>query len=218
VAVRRALTTRGVGRAGLVARPLVAQRPHPAHVEREQRQEDHQDGTPHDVHYSTTGAPPMTKRLPAPVAPRFDRHHPMTDAFRGMTARRFSLWQKVAALAPVLLLLVYLPGQTMLRCRLDGQLRDACCCPQDDGQGDSSGPVLRAQDCCDRQDTHTARPPAETVRGPSHDSATVASLVVAMAPLPPLTSPRERFGRTAQRHGPAHDGPPIVLLKHAFLI
>lgn len=142
-----------------------------------------------------------------------------------MTARRFSLWQKVAALAPVLLLLVYLPGQTMLRCRLDGQLREVCCCPSDDDHQDSqsersSGTVLRAQDCCDRQLSHgRERPVAEAGRAAhDHDSAAMASLVVAMAPALEVTLPRARSHRAAQRLGLVYDGPPLVLLKHAFLI
>ena len=74
-----------------------------------------------------------------------------------MTSRRFSIWRKVVALAPLLLLAVYLPGQMVLRCRMDGHLRPVCCCHQDDEKRDP-GPVAKAQDCCDRELTVTQRP------------------------------------------------------------
>ena len=132
-----------------------------------------------------------------------------------MTTRRFSPWQKLAAIAPLLLLLVYLPGQMMLRCRIDGRLRDVCCCPHDD-QRPSSAPVVKAQDCCDRAVTHGERPAAEATSAPDHGFAKVAP--IAIASVFPLDSSSQRLDRAAQRHGPAYDRPPIVLLKHAFLI
>jgi len=33
-----------------------------------------------------------------------------------------------------------------------------------------------------------------------------------------LAPASDRFDRAAQRYGPAREGPPLVLLKHAFLI
>jgi len=134
-----------------------------------------------------------------------------------MTRRPFSPWQRLAALAPLLLLLTYLPGQMMLRCRLDGRLRDVCCCPQGN-ERPSSEPVVKAQDCCDRAVTHNERPTAEAARGADHDVATVAPVAAAIALVSPIESPRGRFTAAAQRHGPAYGRPPLVLLKHAFLI
>src|SRR6478672_7252939 len=52
------------------------------------------------------------------VSPWFDRYLSMADSLGQVTSRRHSLWQRVAALAPALLLLVYLPAQAMLRCRI----------------------------------------------------------------------------------------------------
>jgi len=132
-------------------------------------------------------------------------------------SRRFSWLQKAVALAPVLLLLVYLPGQTMLRCRIDGLLRPACCCPQaDDAQ--SSEPVVNAQGCCDREVAQSQRPTAVPARAADRDLAYGSTAVLVVAALPSVTPPTGSFRRAAERQGPARQGPPIVLLKHAFLI
>jgi hypothetical protein len=121
------------------------------------------------------------------------------------------------ALAPALLLLVYLPGEMMLRCRLDGLLRPACCCPNA-REAEPSGPVLKAQTCCAREVVETNRAAAEAARLPDHDPAPVAAVAIAVAAISSFTPPFASLGRAAQRHGPAREGPPIVLLKHAFLI
>ena len=119
------------------------------------------------------------------------------------------------ALAPLLLLAVYLPGQMMLRCRIDGHLRPVCCCPEDDEKQDS-GPVVKAQGCCDRELTVNLRPIAE----PDQRAADLVLAPPILAVLPsanPLAEP-DRSDLTWQAHGPPREGPPIVLLKHAFLI
>jgi hypothetical protein len=141
----------------------------------------------------------------------------MADPLRVMSRRRFSLWQKVTALAPLLLLAVYLPGQVMLRCRIDGTLRPACCCPDED-QAESRGPVARAQDCCDRVVGDSERPAVDAPRAAERDVAralAVAAVPVAVAlPAPPSTRP----DRARQWRSAPPGGPPAVLLKHAFLI
>jgi hypothetical protein len=135
-----------------------------------------------------------------------------------MISRRFALWQKATAFVPVVLLLVYLPGEMMLRCRIDGLLRSACCCPQQSERQDS-GPVVRAQDCCEREVTQNQRPAAEAARPAGRDLAAVATVVFVAAPVPLATSSStERFDWAWQRYGPVRQGPPIILLKHAFLI
>ena len=140
----------------------------------------------------------------------------MAESVGRVGSRRFSVWQKVVALAPLLLLAVYLPGQMMLRCRIDGHLRPVCCCPQDEDK-QNTGPVVKAQDCCDRELTANLRPVVES-------DQQAAGLVVAPAaflavlPIPaPLVEP-DRSNLTWQAHGPPGEGPPLVLLKHAFLI
>lgn len=140
----------------------------------------------------------------------------MTDSSRRMI-RRFSPWQKAVALAPVLLLLVYLPGQMLLRCRIDGLLRSACCCPHET-ERPGPQPVVKAQDCCDREVTQNQRPTAEAARAPAREGATAAVTALSAAPAPLLAQPTRRFDRVAQRHGPAPDGPRLVLLKQSFLI
>lgn len=134
-----------------------------------------------------------------------------------MISRRFALWQKVMALAPLLLVAVYLPGEMMLRCRIDGLLRPACCCPPSEAPQDA-GPAVEAQDCCDREITGGARPVVEAARRAE------PGLVPAFALLPAATATLaevpagDRLRPAAQRYGPAREGPPLVLLKHAFLI
>jgi hypothetical protein len=140
----------------------------------------------------------------------------MADAVGRMGSRRFSVWQKVVALAPLLLLAVYLPGQMMLRCRIDGHLRPACCCPQDEDKQDT-GPVVKAQDCCDRELTASQRPVVEADHQAADLVVAPASFLAVLPISAPLARP-DRFNLTWQAHGPPREGPPLVLLKHAFLI
>jgi hypothetical protein len=134
-----------------------------------------------------------------------------------VVARRFSAWQKVVALAPLFLLAVYLPGQMMLRCRFDGLLRPACCCPRE-REAQDSGPAVKTQDCCDREVRVNERPVAVPAR------ASVADIAWAMSAAAPVPSAAlsfaepDRPARAWQAHGPPREGPTIVLLKHAFLI
>jgi hypothetical protein len=133
-------------------------------------------------------------------------------------SRRFTIWQKAVALAPVLLLLAYLPGEMQLRCSMDGLLRPTCCCPQKP-EAETPGPVVKAADCCDPVVAQDARPAAaEAARPATRDLVPVATTAIVAPSLPSLASPIERLDRAWQRHGPAREGPPIVLLKHAFLI
>jgi len=141
----------------------------------------------------------------------------MADSLGALISRRFSRWHQAVALAPVLLLLVYLPGEMMLRCSIDGLLRPACCCPHK-AEADTSGPVVKAADCCDPVVGQGARPAAEAARPATRDLVQVATTAIAMPSFSSLASPIERRDRVWQRHGPAREGPPIVLLKHAFLI
>jgi hypothetical protein len=141
----------------------------------------------------------------------------MTDSVEGMKARRFTRWQHVAAIVPALLLLAYLPAQAMLRCRIDGLLRTECCCSHQK-QEQPSGPAVKAQDCCDQEIVHSQRPKADVARSCSRDVAPAVALAVLVPSAPVVALPAVRFDRAAHRHGPAREGPPLVLLKHAFLI
>ena len=141
----------------------------------------------------------------------------MADSLGRVISRRFSTWQKAVALAPVLLLMAYLPAEAMLRCRIDGLLRSTCCCSHENDQ-QSSGPVVKAQDCCDTEVIESVRPTAEAAHPATHGLAFIATAAVPVAPGAPVAAPIAALARAAQRHGPAREGPPIVLLKHAFLI
>jgi hypothetical protein len=142
----------------------------------------------------------------------------MADLLRCLITRRFSAWQKVVALAPLLLLAVYLPGQTLLRCRIDGLVRPSCCCPQEQ-KSQGSDPVIKAQDCCDREVTATERPAIEAAGAAGRDLVWASAVATITTPsIGLVASPAERSAWAWQRHGPAREGPSLVLLKHAFLI
>ena len=119
-------------------------------------------------------------------------------------------------LAPLLLLAVYLPGEMMLRCRIDGHLRPVCCCHQGDEKQDP-GPVVKAQDCCDRELIVNLRPIAEPDQRAA-DLALAPPSVLAILPIATSLAEPARSDLTRQAHAPPREGPPIVLLKHAFLI
>jgi hypothetical protein len=137
-------------------------------------------------------------------------------------SRRFSVWQKVVALAPLLLLAVYLPGEMMLRCRIDGLLRPACCCPHAAEPAQESGPVAKAQDCCAREMSTNDRPVVEAAQlsGPDQSQSSISTafaaptLVLSSSTLAGSAQPRQGW----PSQGPPREGRPIVLLKHAFLI
>jgi hypothetical protein len=134
-----------------------------------------------------------------------------------MSSRRFSAWQKVVALAPLLLLAVYLPGQMMLRCRIDGLLRSACCCLQK-AATQNVGPVLKAQDCCAREMSASERPVVEAAQPSTVDLTKALAAALPTAPLSLVLAESLQSEWVWQAHGPPHERPPLVLLKHAFLI
>jgi hypothetical protein len=130
-------------------------------------------------------------------------------------SRRFSLSHKLVALAPLLLLVVSLPSQMLLRCRIDGSVRRACCCPGEPAQDPATTPTVKAQPCCDREIAiNEARimelPP------PAHPDVVIAAPArVALASDAP---PAHAVARAFEQGGPAREGPPLVLLKQSFLI
>jgi hypothetical protein len=134
-----------------------------------------------------------------------------------VTSRRFALWQKLVALAPLLLVGVVLPGEVMVRCHLDGLLRPAPCCSHEEAPGDS-GPAVEARDCCDREVTATDRPVSEAVRATDGGQIASAAFTPHSGAGALLMAPANHGGRAAQRYGPVRGGPPIILVKHAFLI
>ena len=134
-------------------------------------------------------------------------------------SRRFSPWQKLMALAPVLLLAVYLPGEMMMRCRIDGVLRPACCCPHADADAaQNAAPVVKAQDCCASELSASDRPAVEAARGADPGPVAWAWAATPVAAVAIEASPTRAAAWAAQRYGPPPGGPSIVLAKHAFLI
>ena len=134
-----------------------------------------------------------------------------------MISRRFTRWQKLAALAPALLLLVSLPAQAMLRCRIDGLLRPTCCCPHQE-ESESATPAIKAQDCCQREITETRPLPVAAARPENREITHLIAVALAAPSVPALPPSIDRPIWASQRYGPAREGPPLILLKHAFLI
>jgi hypothetical protein len=135
-----------------------------------------------------------------------------------MVPRRFTTWQKLTVLVPVLLLVVVAPGQELLRCQMDGILRASCCCPADkEAKSGNATAVLKTQGCCDRTATADNHPPAETTRT-VHDQVGSTSFAALVAPVTCSLDRRDRDLRVRQSHGPPRDGPSVLLLKSAFLI
>lgn len=133
-----------------------------------------------------------------------------------MVSGRLSVWQKVVAFAPLLLLAVSVPGQVLLRCQMDGLVRSSCCCPPDKGPP-SSIPVLKTQGCCDRE--VTVNEPAAAERGRLSAADFVAAAILSLSD--PTALVADDSGRATSRsssHGPPREGPSIVLLKQSFLI
>ena len=104
---------------------------------------------------------------------------------------------------------VYLPGEMMLRCRIRpapaGVLLSASEAPQD------AGPGVKAQDCCDREITGSARPVVEAARRADPGSCRLASVATASRRHGAEAFPAPTPGR-AQRYGPARGRPPTVLV------
>ena len=141
----------------------------------------------------------------------------MAESVGRLNSRRFSIWQKLVALAPLLFVAVYLPGEMMLRCRIDGRLRPMCCCSHDE-QNQDTGPVAKAQDCCDQEMIGSDRPVVEAAASAGLDAHWVTAAVVPVSALPLGLGSPDRPVRIWQAQGPPREGPPLVLIKHAFLI
>ncbi len=138
-----------------------------------------------------------------------------------MSSRQFSLWQKLVALAPLLLVAAYLPGEIMVRCHIDGSLRAGPCCDHVQEPGDQpgdAGPAFRDANCCDRELTAKYRPVLEAVRAGGDELLSVAALAPCLGAGIVAAAPPPRPMRAAQASGPPRGGPDIVLGKHAFLI
>ena len=144
-----------------------------------------------------------------------------------MNGRRLTLWRRILAFAPALLLVVCLPGQMMLRCRLDGMLRAACCCPvaADEAEGGgaavSSAPSrLTSQGCCERTVVEGHRPAAEAPRSAqlAADAAWAAGVDAPWVTVSDAAPERAYANNAGQRYRPPREGPRLIVLKQSFLI
>jgi hypothetical protein len=117
----------------------------------------------------------------------------------------------VVALAPLLLVLVSLPSQVLMRCRMDGLLRDSCCCPRG-GDAVPAVPTVAAASCCQGETSVRQLPVVRTTPAPDATPAPIATALPALAPQPGTGT------RSFRPTAPAREGPPLLLLKQAFLI
>jgi hypothetical protein len=132
-------------------------------------------------------------------------------------SHRLPAWQTIVALAPLLVVAVSLPGELMVRCHLDGLLRPAPCCAHENEPPDP-GPAFEQRDCCDREITATNRPLFDTPRATGGGHIPITAFTPAAASVAGVAMPALGRHWTLQRQGPAREGPPLVLVKHAFLI
>jgi hypothetical protein len=128
-----------------------------------------------------------------------------------MRLRQPTAWQRVLALAPLLLVLVSVPAQVLLRCRMDGRVRDACCCPSDSDKA-ATAPALSRPCCCHREVSKHSPSVASTTEASPAVASLLGSLTTQLLPEPHSAS------RVPGRGRPAREGPPLLLLKQAFLI
>jgi hypothetical protein len=144
----------------------------------------------------------------------------MAEALGVVISRRRAFWRKLAALVPLVLLALAVPGQAWTRCRITGQALESCCCPGDD-EADAPSPAaaLRTEDCCERIAPPDAPPAAELQRAGAADPvAPAARAVAAFEAIAPLLAEPGLVSWGWQRHGPPRGGPSLVVLKRAFLI
>jgi hypothetical protein len=131
---------------------------------------------------------------------------------------RRQVWTKALVLAPFLLFVVSLPGQVLLRCRFDGQLRTACCCPADQMVEQSTPPGSALADpCCCQREVSTGALPALAVRPPT-DSIAPAVAVALPSFAVPAVHRMEVWVPGKHRRGPPREGARIIVLKQSFLI
>lgn len=139
-----------------------------------------------------------------------------------MVARRRHAWHRIAALAPLLMLIVSLPSQAFFRCRFTGQVQSACCCPAKQAKKQAQAPKsvseVSAQDCCDREVLSQQRPVAAATQAPERALGWVGVPVSVVLPVLLAVPDAPRPERVHQSHAPPRQGPPLILLKHAFLI
>jgi hypothetical protein len=134
-----------------------------------------------------------------------------------MKGARHPLTQKLLALVPVLLLVVSFPGQVLLRCQMDGQLRSACCCPGDEDEASAEAGATLSSPCCDRVIASRQGAPVAPARGPA--PAVDVAIPVGL----PAIAARDHFAprtppRALLQGGPPREGPPLSILKQSFLI
>lgn len=135
-----------------------------------------------------------------------------------MIARRSSPWQQLVALAPLLLVALHFPGGLMMRCRIDGVLRPARCCP-DLTQPRDAGPAVKGQACCDPERAERRAPPYEAVRATDDEqAASLAASQPCAGGVGPVVASADVRLWSSRRDDSAREGPSIVLRKHAFLI
>jgi hypothetical protein len=135
-----------------------------------------------------------------------------------MKVRQPTAWHRVLALAPLLLVIVSLPGQVLLRCRMDGKIRSACCCPVEKEAAKAlTTATLTDASCCDREVSSRQLPAVASTPKLSH--SVDPSIPVPLAPSAGLAQQAPRpVPRELLRYGPARGGPPILVLKQTFLI
>jgi hypothetical protein len=118
-----------------------------------------------------------------------------------------------AMLLPVLLLAAVALPSSVLRCRFTGLAVPTCCCPDEMTDGPAVA-TLSAAACCDRETIDVVRAPAERQTSPT-DLVAGAFVTSDVRGELPLARP---FVPAAAARDADLPRPPLLLVKHAFLI
>lgn len=117
----------------------------------------------------------------------------------------------ILTVLPALALAVAAPAWAM-RCQMTGQVTTECCCPE--GEAPPAAPAtLTGEDCCQGERLAPVSEPTEAAR--FHHAHPPARTAEALVALPDHASSREA---PAPERGARGLGPPLFLLRHAFLI
>ena len=128
-------------------------------------------------------------------------------------AQRLSAW----LLLPAMLMLGLTSSYQLFRCRYDGVARRSCCCPMADAEtSPASEAAVSNRGCCDVQVVRAASTapaaaaPQQAAKALTSPLATVQVVAFQIPQLAPSQSWTDDVPRGL--------GPPLIVLKHSFLI
>jgi hypothetical protein len=119
-----------------------------------------------------------------------------------------------ALVVPLILLVGFRSAWALYACRVDGQVRESCCCKAKHRQHDSRAPIVKSAMCCDV--TIETTPSAPQLRDTERASTQAPPMIVTTVPTAAPIAPIARAIAIAR---PTARPPPIAtfLIKQSFL-